>query len=96
MPSDTTLRDAVKWYHLAADQGHAAAQSFLGFMYENGNDVLQDNVLAHMWYNLASANGLVDAGKHRNEIASKMTLADISEAQRRARVCMATNYQDCD
>jgi len=90
------LRDAVKWYHLAADQGHAAAQSFLGFMYENGNDVLQDNVLAHMWYNLASANGAESAGKWRDQIAAKMTPADVSEAQRRARVCLASIYQDCD
>jgi len=29
-------------------------------------------------------------------LADKLTSADISEAQRRARVCMASNYQDCD
>ena len=26
-------------------------------MYDNGQGVLQDNVLAHMWFNLGAANG---------------------------------------
>jgi TPR repeat protein len=65
-------------------------------MYANGTGVLQDYVGAYMWYNLASANGLEDAGKRRDEIAAKMTPVEVSEAQSRARVCLASNYQDCD
>jgi len=64
-------------------------------MYEYGEGVQQDDVGAHMWYNLASANGLADAGKHRDKIAAKMTPADISEAQRRARVCLASPMVNC-
>jgi len=65
-------------------------------VYELGRGVLQDNVLAHMWYNLASANGHADAGKWRDKIAAQMTPGDISQAQNRARVCLGSNYQDCD
>ena len=88
--------EAVKWYRLAVEQGDAMAQNNLGWMYENGNGVLQSNVMAHMWYNIASANGSSKSGEYRDFRADHMTPADISEAQRRARVCMASDYQDCD
>jgi uncharacterized protein len=48
----------VKWYRLAAEQGNANAQIILVVMYEYGQGVLQDNILSHMWYNIASANGI--------------------------------------
>ena len=69
---------------LAADQGDASAQITLGLRYDDGRGVPQDYVLAHMWLSLASAGGNADAQKHRSIIASKMTPAQISEAQRLA------------
>jgi uncharacterized protein len=87
--------EAVKWLRLAAKQGYAEAQNNLGHMYYFGNGVLQDNVRAHMWYNIASTNGHPKASKWRGETAVKMTSADISEAQKMARECMNSNYQDC-
>ena len=65
-------------------------------MYDNGLGVPQDYLAAHMWVNIAGANGDDLAGSKRDAIAEKMTSADISEAQRRARVCMESNYTDCD
>jgi TPR repeat protein len=88
--------EAAKWYRLAAEQGNAAAQNNLGVMYEYGHGLPQDYTTAHMWFNLASANGDNDSGKYRDELAKQMTPQDISEAQRRARVCMESDYQDCD
>ena len=77
--------EAVKWYRTAAVQGYALAQVNLGFMYNNGQGVPQNHVLAHMWYNLAGAQGVADAPKYRDRSASKMTPAQIAEAQRLAR-----------
>ena len=88
--------EAVRWYRLAADQGVAIAQHNLGVMYYNGEGVLQDNVTAHMWFNIAGANGDEDGRDNREKIERKMTPADISEAQKRARICMASNYTDCE
>ena len=88
--------EAVRWYRLAADQGHAGAQHRLGLMYYNGEGVLRDNVTAHMWFNIAGANGAEDGRDNREIIERKMTPADISEAQKRARICMASNYTDCE
>ena len=88
--------EAVKWYRLAADQGDAKGQFRLGSMYENGWGVPQDYITAHMWFNISSAKGESYATERRDRVAAILTPAGLSEAQRRARVCMASNYQDCD
>ena len=64
-------------------------------MYELGSGVLQDNVTAHMWYNISSANGFVVAGKHRNELSSIMTSEAIEKATAMARECMKSDYKNC-
>ena len=64
-------------------------------MYERGSGVLQDNTKAHMWYNIASANGNEKAGGYRDERAGLMTNADISKAQAMARECMDSDYTKC-
>lgn len=96
---DVLLQDdaeAVRWYRLAAEQGYPAAQTNLGVMYAKGDGVLQDNVQAHMRGNIGCALGHENGCKLRERVAEKMTPADISEAQRRARVCMESDYKDCD
>jgi hypothetical protein len=87
--------EAMKWYRLAAEQGIAKAQNNIGVMYELGRSVLQNNVRAHMWYNIAAANGAEKSGEWRDQIAAKMTSADISKAQSMARECMSSNYKNC-
>ena len=42
-------------------------------------------ILAHMWLNLAAAKGDTDAIKNRDRVATKMTPAQIAEAQKLAR-----------
>jgi TPR repeat protein len=88
--------EAMKWYRLAAKQGLATAHFNLGVRYGYGRGVTQDFVAAHMWFNISSARGNKEAGSRRDQLADRMLPADISEAQRRARVCMESNYQDCD
>ncbi|MBL4874254.1 MAG: sel1 repeat family protein, partial [Rhodobacteraceae bacterium] len=87
--------EAVKWYRLAAEQGHASSQNNLGVIYEYGNGVLQDNVRSHMWYNISSANGAEGAREWRDQVAAKMTSSDISQAQAMARECMSSGYKNC-
>ncbi len=83
---------AVKWYRLAAEQGHAEAQAILGIMYAEGEGVPQDYVLAYKWLNLAAAEGDAawgSAAELRDIVASEMTPEQIAEAQRLAREWMA-------
>jgi TPR repeat protein len=75
----------VKWLRKAADQGDAHAQNNLGFLYATGRGVPQDYIQAHMWFNLAGAQGDTDAINNRDLVAAKMTPAQLSEAQKLAR-----------
>ena len=47
--------------------------------------VPQDDVKAHMWYDLAAAAGDKDAREFRDNLAGEMTLVDKSMAQELAR-----------
>ena len=86
--------EAVTWYHRAAEQGNERAQTNLGVMYGLGQGVLQDYATAYMWGNIAAANGA--RPDLRDLMAEQLSPEQIVEAQRRARVCMESNYQDCD
>ena len=59
VPQD--YKEAVKWYRLAAEQGHAKAQYNLGLMYDNGEGVPQDYKEAVKWYRLAAEQGVASA-----------------------------------
>lgn len=90
VPQDYT--EAMKWYKKAAEQGHADAQYLLGAMYGTGQGVPQDSVLAYMWLSLAASRFSASEGEKRGMavlngeiIASKMTPAQIAEAERLAR-----------
>ena len=87
VPQDYT--EAIVWYRQAAEQGLALAQRNLGEMYASGRGVPQDNVEAHMWLNLAASRSSGTdrewAVTVRDDLATRMTPADLSEAQRRAR-----------
>ena len=77
----TALRE---WTSLA-EQGRVVAQHSLGVMHGLGTGVIQDNVYAHMWLNIAASSGNKDARKNRDIIAKEMTSGDISKAQDLAR-----------
>ena len=53
---------AVYWFNKAADQGYAAAQSELGFRYENGSGGLKkDDARGRSWYQKAAEQGNASA-----------------------------------
>ena len=80
--------EAARWIRLAADQGHAIAQFNLGFAYARGEGAPQDYVQAHMWYNLSASRRTSEmratAVEFRDDVAGRMTPAQITEAQRLA------------
>ncbi len=86
VPKDAV--EAAKWFRKAADQGDNPGQAWLGLMYSYGQGVPQNDVMAHMWLNLAVAQG-GKIGKtsqeRRDEIAKRMTRAEIAQAQKLAR-----------
>ena len=77
---------ALRLLRPLAEQGFADAQYNLGFLYDQGEGVTQDYVLAHMWWDLAAARGNENAAINRDDLAAhKMTPDQITEAQRLAR-----------
>ncbi|MXX74894.1 MAG: protein kinase [Holophagales bacterium] len=56
--------EAVRWYRLAAEQGHAEAQFNLGWMCEWGRGVSRNDADAARWYRLAAEQG--HAGAQRD------------------------------
>ena len=82
----------MSWYRKAAEQGNAFAQLNLGFQYASGSGVAREYVPAYMWFNLAvlrfdaSDREYRDkAMEERDQLAAKMTPAQIAEAQKLAR-----------
>jgi TPR repeat protein len=76
---------ARHWWEKAAALRFAKAQYSLGLVYSNGRGVPEDKVQAHKWYNLAGANGSEAGANFRDRLATRMTPAQIDEAQRLAR-----------
>ena len=50
-------KEAAKWFRVAAEQGHAQAQGFLGRAYEEGIGVRQDYAQAERWYRASAEQG---------------------------------------
>ena len=48
------LFEAARWFRLGADMDHPASQRELGFCYESGSGVIQDQSQALYWYRLAA------------------------------------------
>ncbi len=80
--------ESAIWYRRASEQGDPNAQYRLGLMYDKGQCVRQDYVEAYKWVDLAvgQANGRArqDWVRIRDAIASKLSLVQLTEGQRRA------------
>jgi hypothetical protein len=84
--------DARKWYRKAADQGHAHAQYNLGVMDANGQGAAPNYVQSYLWLDRAAASFPAFETENRDKainsrdlVDTKMTPAQIAEAQRLAR-----------
>ena len=83
--------EAIKWYK---KEGGASSLNNIGVMYEHGTGVIQDNVTAHLYYNLSGAKGETKGRENRDRISKKMTREEIVEAQRLAREWMNKNENE--
>lgn len=68
-----------------AESGCRDAQYDVGLMYATGHGAPQDNILAHMWFNIAAVGGDARAREERRHISVDMNAAEIAQAQRMAR-----------
>ncbi len=54
-------KKATEWYSLAAKAGNASGQNDLGYMYQLGLGVVQNDTIATLWYRRAAEQGEADA-----------------------------------
>ena len=80
------VAQAVEQWRSGADGGDARSMLALGRLYRLGVGLLQDDVTAYMWLNLAAARGNLEAVHERNELVETMTVDARAEGQRLARV----------
>jgi len=95
VPEVEDYKKALYWYTKSAEQANIWAQRNLGDLYESGDGVLQDYVTAHMWYNIAYANGNPLARISRDRVAEKMTPAQTERAQKLASQCLTQKFKNC-
>ena len=81
---------AASWYRRAAEQGNVLAQIRLARLYADGAGLARDNVQAFKWFAIAAVRGAdsyarTNAAKGRDDAATKMTPAQVAEAERLAR-----------
>lgn len=75
---------AAHWYRPAAEQGDIDALSNLGVLYQKGQGVTQDKILAMALYNISVAyagNSQTQAAQNRQFLANQMPLEDVKKAQ---------------
>ena len=82
--------------HKAALSGDSKAQCSLGVMYANGKGVTRDYILAHMWWNISASKGNKLAAKNRDVVEKSMASTDITWATQKAKLCLKSNYKECD
>jgi TPR repeat protein len=73
--------EAVRWYGLAAEQGHALAQYNLGGMYSSGRGVARDSVRSYMWMLLAADAGDAAASANKAIVARWLSRREIEDAE---------------
>lgn len=86
---------AYKEWEYLAKKGNPFAQEGLGWLYSSGDGVARDDILAHMWFNIASINGNKKADQYREQVEFDMWPDEISMAKAIAMKCIKSDYMNC-
>ena len=97
VPKDHT--QARAWYEKAASQGHPIGQNNLAELYFAGLGGPPDYVRAYMWVNIAATHMQGEekkqAEENRDDVAKRMTPAQIAEAKQLTQRCQANKLKGC-
>jgi hypothetical protein len=76
--------EALKFYRLAADKGHAGVQHYLGHVYANGQRGLpRDRAEAYKWLTLAMQRGSLYAPGELSRLEKQMSADELAEGKKR-------------
>ena len=79
--------EAARWFRAAADQGHAVAQYYLGYMYSRGDGVPGDDASAIHWYRLAAERGHTGAQERLREYPETGSVSPAEVFARQVEIC---------
>ena len=72
---------AASWFRQGAEYGIRDSQYNLAVLYARGLGLTQDLVQSYAWFAAAAAQGDDDAGKKRDDVANKLSPADLASAK---------------
>ncbi|MGH1589047.1 hypothetical protein ACRBEV_12595 [Methylobacterium phyllosphaerae] len=72
---------AASWFRQGAEFGVRDSQYNLGVLYARGLGLTQDLVQSYAWFSAAAGQGDDDAGKKRDDVANKLSPADLASAK---------------
>jgi hypothetical protein len=88
--------EALRWYRLAAEQGHVSARSNVGVCYATGTGVVQDATEAVRWFRLAADQGDAAAQLNLGGCYAKGTGVDQDAAEAARWYRLAADQGDAD
>jgi TPR repeat protein len=77
----TDAAHAIRFFRMAANDGHTAAQLELGRAYGAGKGVRVDRVRAHQWLNISAAGGSGAARRELAQLEAELSEAQVAEAE---------------
>jgi localization factor PodJL len=72
---------AASWFRRAAEHGVRDSQYNLAVLYARGLGLTQDLMQSYAWFSAAAAQGDEDAGKKRDDVATKLSPGDLANAR---------------
>jgi localization factor PodJL len=72
---------AASWFRQGAEFGVRDSQYNLGVLYARGLGLTQDLAQSYAWFAAAAAQGDEDAAKKRDDVANKLSPADLAKAK---------------
>ncbi|MGT2487187.1 hypothetical protein ACU4GA_17010 [Methylobacterium oryzae CBMB20] len=72
---------AASWFRQGAEFGVRDSQYNLGVLYARGLGLTQDLIQSYAWFSAAASQGDDDAGKKRDDVANKLSPADLASAK---------------
>ena len=71
---------AYQEFKQSADAGNSLAQFMMGRLYAEGRGVVEDNMAAYMWYDLAASSGNSHAIAARDSVAAQLDADELDRA----------------
>ena len=87
--------EALKWYRLAAKQGHVESQLNLGVLYANGLGIPKNYTVAFVWWSIASKQGNINARTNKEKLSQMMNTYQLEKAQTLEKECIKNDFQGC-